>query len=98
MDLPTFEQSVRDSAPPQSLSPLLMALWWERKGNWTKAHEIAQDIENDAAAWVHAYLHRREGDLSNATYWYRRARRPTERGDMDQEWRTIAGALLASAT
>jgi hypothetical protein len=71
-------------------------LWHERNGDWTKAHEIAQDIDGRDAAWVHAYLHRREGDLPNAAYWYRQAGKPVEKGDMDQEWRVIVGALLAN--
>lgn len=96
MDLTELERSLAGSAPPQLLSPLLSALWWERKGNWNKAHEIAQDIGSDDAAWVHAYLHRREGDLPNAGYWYRQAGKPVERGSMDDEWRAIVGALLAS--
>jgi hypothetical protein len=63
---------------------------------WTRAHEIAQDIETADAAWVHAYLHRREGDQSNAAYWYRRAGKPVARGSLDGEWRAIVTALLAA--
>ena len=94
MDLATYELSLEASQPPAGLTPLLEALWHERKGDWTRAHEIAQDIETEAAAWVHAYLHRREGDQSNAAYWYRHARKPVERGDLDHEWRAIVLALL----
>ena len=60
-----------------------------------RAHEIAQDSNNADAAWVHAYLHRREGNVPNAGYWYRQAKRPVQRGDMDEEWRAIVTALLA---
>jgi hypothetical protein len=97
MNFATFEQSLSGDAPPGGLSPLLTALWHERKGDWTRAHEIAQDIDGRDAAWVHAYLHRREGDLPNAAYWYRHAGKPVENGDMDREWRVIVGALLANA-
>ena len=96
MDLARFEESLSAAAPPQGLSPLLVALWHERKGDWTQAHEITQDIDSRDAAWVHAYLHRREGDLPNAAYWYRHAGRPVETGDMDQEWRLIVEALVSA--
>ena len=94
MDFSTFERSLNDDGPPTGCASLLAALWHERKGDWTRAHEIAQDIEGQDAAWVHAYLHRREGDFANAGYWYRHARREVEHGDMDAEWRTIVEALL----
>ena len=94
MDYASFERSLAENDPPAGSEPLLQAMWFERKGNWKRAHEIAQDINNADAAWVHAYLHRREGDLPNAGYWYRQARRPVERGEMDEEWRTIVIALL----
>ena len=94
MDPASFERSLRSEAPPAGLPPLLLALWYERKGDWNRAHAIAQDIDGRDAALVHAYLHRREGDLSNAGYWYRQANRPVERGDKDAEWRAIVAALL----
>ncbi|MGE0444731.1 MAG: hypothetical protein AB7P99_05840 [Vicinamibacterales bacterium] len=94
MDLSSLEASLDNGTPPEGVSPLLRALWWERKGDWKRAHEIAQDIDSAEAAWVHAYLHRREGDLSNAGYWYRQAGKPTSRGDMDAEWREIVTELL----
>lgn len=80
--------------PPSGLSPLLEALWWQAKGDWTRAHEIAQGIHTPDAAWVHAYLHRREGDPGNAAYWYRTAGRPVCTLPLEQEWREIAAALL----
>jgi hypothetical protein len=94
VDLASFERSLTFATPPAGLPPLLLALWHERSGDWTRAHEIAQDIDSRDAALVHAYLHRREGDLSNAGYWYRQANRPVERGDMDAEWRALVAALL----
>jgi hypothetical protein len=94
MDLDRFEESLTQETPPAGVSPLLAALWHERKGDWTRAHEITQDIESRDAAWVHAYLHRREGDLPNAAYWYRHAGKPVEAGDMDVEWRALVAALL----
>lgn len=80
--------------PPAGLSPLVEALWWQAKGDWTRAHEITQNIHNREAAWVHAYLHRCEGDQANAGYWYRNAGRPVSTLPLDQEWREIACVLL----
>jgi hypothetical protein len=92
--LSEFEESLNGPAPPAGLSPALEALWHERRGDWERAHEITQDIDSREAAWVHAYLHRREGDQPNAAYWYRHAARPVRHGSLDQEWRDIVEALL----
>lgn len=88
--------AVRKGAPPRDLPPLLRALCFEAGGDWETAHQIAQSDDSRDAAWIHAYLHRREGDLGNAAYWYRRAGRPEERGGLEEEWRAIAAALLGS--
>jgi hypothetical protein len=76
--------------------PALDALWWAARGNWERAHAIIQDEDGRDAAWVHAYLHRVEGDLGNAAYWYRRASRAPASGPLDAEWENIAAALLGS--
>jgi len=96
MTLGDFEASLRGGVPPANVSALAQALWYERRGDWTRAHEITQDIDSDDASWVHAYLHRREGDLSNARYWYRAAGKAPATGSLDDEWRTIVATLLAS--
>lgn len=72
----------------------LQALWWERKGNWDRAHELCQEARSREGDWVHAYLHRVEGDEDNAAYWYARARQPVCRTGLDEEWQAIARALL----
>jgi hypothetical protein len=72
----------------------LLALWWDGKGNWQKAHEIAQDVAGADGAWVHGYLHRKEGDEGNAGYWYRRAGRMVARGDLRLEWESIVREML----
>jgi hypothetical protein len=72
----------------------LQSLWHDAKGDWEKAHTLAQDADTSASAWVHAYLHRKEGDISNAGYWYRRAGKPTFTGTLEQEWDEIVKALL----
>jgi len=94
MNSQEFRHSLQDDHPPGNLSPLLQALWWDAKGDWGRAHEIAQDIPSSDAAWVHAYLHRKEGDASNAGYWYRQAGRPSCKSETDAEWLDIAEHLL----
>jgi hypothetical protein len=79
--------------PPAGAPPLVRALWHDATGDWDGAHRLAQDVESDQGAWVHAYLHRREGDIGNAHYWYRRAGRPPATGTLEDEWREIAAAL-----
>lgn len=85
-----------DAEPPEELSSLLLSLWFARKGRWDDAHELAQEIHESDGSWVHAYLHRVEGDIGNARYWYSRARKPAKGVDdcLDQEWREIAAVLL----
>ena len=95
MDIAAFRESLSGSAPPNGIGPSLQALWWDAKGDWERAHALVQDDPGADAAWVHAYLHRREGDLANAAYWYRRATRPLETGALDAEWTAIATALAA---
>ncbi|MBV8914988.1 MAG: hypothetical protein JOZ05_18355, partial [Acetobacteraceae bacterium] len=70
-------------------------LWWAARGDWDRAHACAQEDEGGPADWVHAYLHRVEGDLGNARYWYAQAGKPEATGPLDAEWTAIAGALLA---
>ena len=89
-----FKRSLSASAPPDVSAPLT-SLWWAAKGDWEQAHKIVQDEDGQEAAWVHAYLHRVEGDLPNAGYWYRTAARPIATGPLDIEWDALVGALLA---
>ncbi len=79
---------------PQDISPPLKSLWWAAKGDWDRAHKIVQDDDSAEAAWVHAYLHRVEGDLPNARYWYRLATREPANGALDSEWNSIVETLL----
>jgi hypothetical protein len=89
-----FKSSLSASAPPPDISAALAALWWAAKGDWGRAHAIVQDEAGVDAAWVHAYLHRVEGDAGNAGYWYRRAGKPAASGALDAEWDRIVVALL----
>jgi hypothetical protein len=96
MTLAQFKNTILQSTPPRSLSPAIAALWWAAKTDWGQAHALVQDQSSREAAWVHAYLHRLEGDLSNAHYWYRQAGRPIGSGPLPAEWDAIASALLAA--
>jgi hypothetical protein len=89
-----FKASLADAAPASTLSPPLAALWWAAKGKWDDAHKIVQDEDTADAAWVHAYLHRVEGDLGNAGYWYRQAGKPVATGSLETEWELMVSALL----
>ena len=95
MTLADFKRTTSDPNPPASLSRPLLALWHDARGEWNSAHEVAQNIDNATGAWIHAYLHRKEGDLGNAGYWYRRAHKPVCRTSLDAEWEDIATTLLA---
>ena len=89
MNWQTFKESLENNDPPEGLPPLLLALWHEGKDDWNRAHNIAQDVENADGYWVHAYLHRVEGDSWNANYWYRRAGRSMPGYSLKQEWEEL---------
>lgn len=91
-----FKASLSGAAPVPSVDAPLAALWWAAKGDWDQAHKIVQDEASPDAAWVHAYLHRVEGDIGNAGYWYRQALRPPASGSLEAEWERIASELLGS--
>ena len=96
MEISEFKKSVQEQTiPPADLPRLLQALWWDCKGNWERAHQIAQSADGPEAARVHAYLHRKEGDLGNAGYWYRKSGQKEAAEPLDQEWESIAAALLS---
>jgi len=97
MSIDEFRNSLTNSAPPANLSPLLTALWYDAKGEWGRAHDLLQAENSADAAWVHAYLHRVEGDAGNAAYWYRRAGKPVSQQSLTDEWNTLAAALLVPA-
>ena len=90
-----FRATLADDAPPRSLDSPLAALWWAKKGEWDKAHRIVTNEVAADAAWVHAYLHRVEGDLDNARYWYAQAGKPPATGSLDDEHTTIVEGLRA---
>jgi hypothetical protein len=89
-----FKASLSGTAPAPGLDAPLAGLWWAAKGQWDAAHKIVQDEPGADAAFVHAYLHRVEGDLGNAGYWYRQAGQPVAKDSLESEWERIASALL----
>jgi hypothetical protein len=97
MSYEEFRASIAEPQPPLDVSALLTAMWWDARADWSRAHEIAQNIASPEAAWVHAYLHRKEGDESNAGYWYRQARKPHSHSSLDTEWEEIVRALLGDS-
>ena len=94
MTFESFKSSVALNRPPDNASPYLLSLWHDAKGNWEKAHTIIQDIDDRSASWIHAYLHRKEGDISNADYWYHRANKKRPNYSLEEEWNQIAREFL----
>jgi hypothetical protein len=95
MTFDEFKSTLSGASPPAKVAPALVALWHDAKGDWDGAHRVAQDVDDERGAWVHAYLHRKEGDASNAAYWYRRAGQPVARATLEEEWEAIVTTLLA---
>ena len=95
MNLAEFQLSQNQTTPPSGLSLALQALWFDARGDWNRAHELAQKEGESTGDWVHAYLHRKEGDASNARYWYVRAGKPACSSSLEEEWAAISEALLA---
>lgn len=94
MDITTFRSSLANDTPPIGLTVQLEALWYDGSGDWDKAHDLINDLDDKQSAHVHAYLHRKEGDLWNADYWYRRAGRQRPETTLEEEWEALATALL----
>ena len=94
MTIETFKASLNAEAPPD-LSQALRALWYEGKGDWHGAHNLLQDDNSSEGAWVHAYLHRKEGDAANAAYWYTRAGKSPVRSRLHEEWLEVLESLLS---
>ncbi|MGC1422448.1 MAG: hypothetical protein WA354_18690 [Terracidiphilus sp.] len=89
-----FRASVNQQIPPEGLTAPLTALWWDAKGEWVQAHGLVDELETQAGMAVHAYLHRKEGSLSNADYWYERAGREFHRPELEDEWEALVTGLM----
>lgn len=89
-----FKSSLNNDQPPDGISPVLQALWHQAKNDWDEAHRLAQSDKSPNGCWVHAYLHRVEGDNGNAAYWYRMAGKPVCTSRLAEEWERIVEALL----
>lgn len=96
MDFDSFKASLRTKEMPAGLSDNLRALWLDAMGDWDAAHEIVQDTGGKQGDWIHAYLHRKEGDVSNAGYWYARCGKARPQYSLDEEWEIIAREILAA--
>jgi hypothetical protein len=96
MDPNEFRESTKQQIPPEGLSAPLAALWWDAKGDWTQAHGLVDELESKDGMAVHAYLHRKEGSLSNADYWYERAGRGFHRPELEDEWEALVRGLMQS--
>ena len=92
--LEEFKASLKKDNPNAHVSAQLKALWYDAKGDWTKAHDQVDHLNDRSAAWVHAYLHRKEGDLWNADYWYRNAKQTRPNLSLDLEWEELVMAFL----
>ncbi|MEM7655356.1 MAG: hypothetical protein AAF399_04445 [Bacteroidota bacterium] len=97
MNWDTFQQSLEDSSPPSALTSALQALWWDAQEDWDQAHDLAQEDHSQAGSWVHAYLHRKEGDTWNADYWYRKAGKIRPKVSLREEWQQMVQQLLQLA-
>jgi hypothetical protein len=89
-----FRATLRDSRPPEGCKSALVALWYDARGDWEEAHRVAQAVDDEDGAWVHAYLHRKEGDSGNARHWYRRACRTFADDTLPEEWERIVRTIL----
>lgn len=93
MNFSSFKKSLVNNEP-QNVSVYLKALWYDAKDDWDKAHKLIQDVDDKKASWIHAYLHRKEGDTGNADYWYSRAGKKRPSVSLEEEWETIVAALI----
>ncbi len=94
MNLLEFKESLSGDGPPQGSSIYLYALWYDAKGEWDKAHKLIQTVGDKKASWIHAYLHRKEGDNGNADYWYSLAGRKSSHAPLEEEWEEMVTAFV----
>ncbi len=90
-----FQETLTWEAPDAKLSTVLKSLWYDAKGDWEKAHDLVDGLPGSDAAWVHAYLHRKEGDVWNADYWYARAKKTRPSYSLEEEWANLVVHFMA---
>lgn len=95
-DITSFKETLKLSSPPFNFNPILQSLWYDAKGDWDKAHAQVDQLNDKESAWVHAYLHRKEGDLWNADYWYTRAKQSRPSISLEQEWENLVLFFLTN--
>jgi len=91
-----FQETLQGEHPPHEWPDGLKAMWFDAKGNWNASHDIAQDMHTNMGSWIHAYLHRKEGDEWNAGYWYRRANKVFPKNTQEEELKDIVEDILIS--
>lgn len=94
MNLTALKESLLAESPPEAASLYLKSLWYDAKNNWNKAHELIQDVPDKNASWIHAYLHRKEGDIWNADYWYTKAGKKRPNLSLQEEWEQIVNSFI----
>ena len=94
MDLIIYKESLSGIEPPENISVYLKALWYDAKGEWDRSHKLIQEVNDKNAIWIHAYLHRKEGDIGNADYWYRRSGKTRPSLSVEKEWEELVTALF----
>lgn len=94
MQFETFQQTLKEDVPPADATVQLTAMWYDARDNWNKAHSMVDNLNDSTSCWVHAYLHRKEGDTGNADYWYRKAGKKRPESTLQEEWKIIVQALL----
>ena len=94
MDVETFKKSIDGAEAPAEISVHLLSLWYDARGDWNRAHQVVDSLDDNTSCWVHAYLHRKEGDIGNADYWYRRAHKIRPSVSLPEEWEMIVKELL----
>ncbi len=97
MNFEAFQASLKNDQPPAELNVYLQSLWYDARGDWESSHNLIQDIPDKPAAWIHAYLHRKEGDVWNANYWYNKAARRMPGYSLDQEWQELVRVFLSES-
>ncbi|MGW9686550.1 hypothetical protein [Flagellimonas sp. 2504JD1-5] len=93
-DYSSFQETMDFPKPNAEWPEALQALWWDAKGNWNASHNIAQDLHTEMGSWIHAYLHRKEGDKWNAGYWYRQAGRSFPACSLEKELEQMVEYVL----